>query len=107
MFVNGYVVDGHVPMNTVRKLLSEKPAIAGIALPGMPLGSPGMGGTKEAPFTIYAITKDGAEPEHLCDGMRAPQSQYAPCSASHCLLPRLVKCPRLPYGIKSRAFGHS
>ena len=62
MFVNGYVVDGHVPINTVRKLLSEKPAIAGIALPGMPLGSPGMGGTKEAPFTIYAITKDGADP---------------------------------------------
>jgi hypothetical protein len=62
MFVNGYVVDGHVPINTVRKLLSEKPAIAGVTLPGMPLGSPGMGGSKEGPFTIYAITKDGAAP---------------------------------------------
>ena len=62
MFVNGYVVDGLVPINTVRKLLSEKPAIAGITLPGMPLGSPGMGGSKEGPFTIYAITKDGAVP---------------------------------------------
>ena len=62
MFVNGYVVDGLVPINTVRKLLSEKLAIAGITLPGMPLGSPGMGGSKEGPFTIYAITKDGAVP---------------------------------------------
>ena len=62
MFVNGYVVDGLVPINTVRKLLSEKPAIAGITLPGMPLGSPGMGGSKEGPFTIYAITKDSAAP---------------------------------------------
>ena len=62
MFVNGYVIDGLVPINTVRKLLSEKPAIAGITLPGMPLGSPGMGGSKEGPFTIYAITKDGAVP---------------------------------------------
>ena len=62
MFVNGYVVDGLVPINTVRKLLSEKPAITGITLPGMPLGSPGMGGSKEGPFTIYAITKGGAAP---------------------------------------------
>jgi hypothetical protein len=62
MFVNGYVVDGHVPVATLNKLLSEKPAIAGITLPGMPLGSPGMGGSKEGPFTIYAVTKDGAPP---------------------------------------------
>jgi len=62
LFVNGYVVDGHVPVATVNKLLSEKPAIAGITLPGMPLGSPGMGGEKEGPFTIYAVTKDGAPP---------------------------------------------
>jgi len=62
LFVNGYVVDGHVPVATLNKLLTEKPAIAGITLPGMPLGSPGMGGSKEEPFTIYAVTKDGAPP---------------------------------------------
>jgi len=62
MFVNGYVVDGHVPVATLNKFLSEKPAIAGITLPGMPLGSPGMGGEKEGPFTIYAIPKDGKAP---------------------------------------------
>jgi hypothetical protein len=63
MFVGGYVVDGHVPVNTIRKLLSERPAIAGITLPGMPSGSPGMTGHKDGPFTIYAVTKDGMRPK--------------------------------------------
>jgi hypothetical protein len=61
-FIDGYVVDGHVPVATIRKLLSEKPAIAGIALPGMPLGSPGMGGEKNSTFVIYSVTKDGKAP---------------------------------------------
>src|SRR5712692_4816920 len=62
MFVDGYVIDGHVPVNVIRKLLSERPAVAGITLPGMPEGSPGMTGRKYGPFTIYAVTKDGAAP---------------------------------------------
>lgn len=62
MFIDGYVVDGHVPVNTVNKLLSERPAIAGITLPGMPMGSPGMTGAKTTPFTIYAVTNDGKAP---------------------------------------------
>lgn len=61
-FVDGYVVDGHVPVKTVKKLLSERPDIAGIALPGMPMGSPGMAGEKTESFTIYAVTKDGKAP---------------------------------------------
>ena len=63
MFVGNYVVDGHVPVNVIRKLLSERPSIAGITLPGMPLGSPGMTGTKTSTFTIYAVTKDGKAPK--------------------------------------------
>jgi hypothetical protein len=63
MFVDGYVIDGHVPISVIRKLLSERPAIAGIALPGMPEGSPGMSGRKTGQFTIYAVTKDGAPPK--------------------------------------------
>ena len=62
MFVEGYVVDGHVPAAIVRKLLAEKPAITGITLPGMPPGSPGMGGTKVESFVIYAFTRDGKAP---------------------------------------------
>jgi hypothetical protein len=62
MFVGGYIVDGLVPVDAIQKLLAEKPAIAGITLPGMPMGAPGMGGTKSDPFTIYAVYKDGRAP---------------------------------------------
>ena len=62
MFVDGYVVDGHVPVNVIRKILYERSAIAGITLPGMPTGSPGMTGRKDGPFTVYAIRNDGAAP---------------------------------------------
>jgi hypothetical protein len=53
--VDGYVVEGHVPINTLVRLLTEKPSIKGISLPGMPAGSPGMVGEKTGPFTIYEI----------------------------------------------------
>jgi hypothetical protein len=62
MFVDGYVVDGHVPVKVIRKLLSERPAIAGITLPGMPDGSPGMTGVKRELFIIYGVYKDGKKP---------------------------------------------
>ena len=58
-FIGDYVVDGHVPAEAIKKLLTEHPAIKGITLPGMPLGSPGMTGDKTEPFTIYAVGKDG------------------------------------------------
>ncbi len=58
MFVESYVVDGHVPVDVIKKLLSERPKIAGIALPGMPEGSPGMTGHKRETFVIYAVSKD-------------------------------------------------
>ena len=53
--VDDYVVSGHVPVNTVKRLLSERPPIKGVTLPGMPMGSPGMNGEKTEPFTIYEI----------------------------------------------------
>jgi len=62
MFIDGYVVDGHVPVKVIRKMLAERPDIAGITLPGMPEGSPGMTGRKSGPFTVYAVTKNGAPP---------------------------------------------
>jgi hypothetical protein len=59
--VDGYVIEGHMPVDLVKRLLAEKPAIKGISLPGMPAGSPGMGGEKTAPFTIYEIGGDPAK----------------------------------------------
>ncbi len=61
-FIGSYVVDGHVPVKTIRKLLDEKPAIAGITLPGMPPGSPGMFGEKTGSLTVYAMSRDGTPP---------------------------------------------
>lgn len=59
--VEGYVVEGHIPVGVIKKLLEKKPTIAGIALPGMPSGSPGMPGMKHAPFQIHAISLDGTD----------------------------------------------
>jgi hypothetical protein len=58
--VGGYVVEGHVPAEDIQRMLKERPAIAGIAVAGMPMGSPGMeqGGAKQ-PFLTMAFTKDG------------------------------------------------
>ncbi len=53
--IDGYVVSGHVPISVVTKLLQERPAIKGVTLAGMPLGSPGMGGKKNEPWKIYAV----------------------------------------------------
>jgi hypothetical protein len=64
-FIGDYVVDGHVPVEAIEKLLAEKPAIKGITLPGMPEGSPGMVGDKTGPFTIYAIDADGRSNEFM------------------------------------------
>ena len=60
--VGGYVVEGHVPVAAIRKLLKEQPAIAGISAPGMPMNSPGMGEIKKGTLTIYTVPKDGKEP---------------------------------------------
>lgn len=56
--MDGYVIEGHVPMEAVAKLRSEHPDIAGIALPGMPAGSPGMSGVKSSPFAVKTLAGD-------------------------------------------------
>lgn len=55
--IENYVVSGHVPIGTVKKLLTERPDIKGVTLPGMPMGSPGMSGEKTEPFEIYEVGK--------------------------------------------------
>lgn len=55
MLIGDYVVVGHVPAPVVNKLLRQQPDIRGIALAGMPLGSPGMGGQKSASFVIHTL----------------------------------------------------
>ena len=57
--VGDYVVEGHVPIEVIEKLVSEKPALRGIGLANMPSGSPGMPGAKQGLFQIYGFTEDG------------------------------------------------
>jgi hypothetical protein len=59
--VGRYVVEGHVPADVVQKMLREKPAIAGIAVPGMPAGSPGMEmGARKDRYDIVAFRANGS-----------------------------------------------
>ena len=56
--VAGYVIEGHVPADLIHKLLKEKPPIIGLAVPGMPAGSPGMEGKPE-PYEVMTFDKSG------------------------------------------------
>ena len=60
--IDGYVVEGHVPVGAISKMLKDKPDIVGISAPGMPQNSPGMGEMKKGTLTIYAVPKNGKEP---------------------------------------------
>lgn len=57
--VDGYVVEGHVPADVIQRLLKERPVVAGIAVPGMPMGSPGMEGPTRERFDVLAFEKSG------------------------------------------------
>lgn len=58
--INGYVVEGHVPVQDVVRMLEESPDIAGIAVPGMPIGSPGMEmGNQIEPYVVLSFGTSG------------------------------------------------
>ena len=57
--VEGYVIEGHVPARDIKRLLEEKPAVAGLAVPGMPMGSPGMEGAYEDPYVVISFQQKG------------------------------------------------
>lgn len=57
--VNGYVVEGHVPAEDIIRMLKEKPQIAGIFVPGMPIGSPGMEGPNAEKYDVVALDAAG------------------------------------------------
>lgn len=57
--VSGYVVEGHVPADLIHKLLRERPKVAGLAVPGMPMGSPGMEGARKDPYDVLSFDAKG------------------------------------------------
>lgn len=62
--VGGYVIEGHVPVREIRRLLREKPAAVGLAVPGMPVGSPGMDGpaynNRQDRYDVLLVARDGS-----------------------------------------------
>lgn len=57
--VEGYVIEGHVPARELERLLAERPDAKGLAVPGMPAGSPGMEGGAPEPFDVLLFSADG------------------------------------------------
>ncbi len=59
--VDGYIIEGHVPVEDIERLLAERPDITGLAVPGMPVGSPGMEveGAPEQPYDVIAFGEGG------------------------------------------------
>jgi hypothetical protein len=57
--VDKYVIEGHVPASVIKKFLAEKSSSLGLAVPGMPIGSPGMEGGKAEPYNVLAFERDG------------------------------------------------
>lgn len=62
--IGGYAIEGHVPVREIRRLLKEQPAAVGLAVPGMPVGSPGMDGAlygnRKDPYSVMLLAKDGS-----------------------------------------------
>ena len=57
--IDGYVIEGHVPAEDILRLLAARPPIKGIAVPGMPMGSPGMEGPNPQPYDVIAFDDNG------------------------------------------------
>ena len=58
--MQGYVIEGHVPADLIQRLLKERPDVAGLAVPGMPVGSPGMEGGAPEHYKVFAFDAKGA-----------------------------------------------
>lgn len=58
--VDGYVIEGHVPADVIARLLDQRPDVLGLAVPGMPMGSPGMEGSTVQRYDVIAFGRDGS-----------------------------------------------
>jgi len=58
--IGDYVIEGHVPAQDIKRLLAENLDVVGLAVPGMPAGSPGMEGPRKESYAVYTFSKDGA-----------------------------------------------
>jgi hypothetical protein len=66
--IDGYVIEGHVPVEDVLRLLEERPDIVGLSVPDMPIGSPGMEGPNPVRYHVLAFTKEGNSETYASHG---------------------------------------
>lgn len=64
-FMGDYVVEGHVPLPAISRLLNERPKVLGIAVPGMPAGSPGMPTVNPEPYQVFTFAADGGQSVYM------------------------------------------
>lgn len=57
--IDGYAIEGHVPAREIKRLLTERPKARGLAVPGMPAGSPGMEDSRSVPYDVLLVLPDG------------------------------------------------
>ena len=57
--IGGYIIEGHVPADDIKRLLKERPDVAGLTVPGMPMGSPGMEGHRQDSYDVLTFTRTG------------------------------------------------
>jgi len=58
--IDGYAIEGHVPVREIKRLLAERPKARGLAVPDMPGGSPGMEGNRSVPYEVFLVLADGS-----------------------------------------------
>ena len=78
--VGGYLVEGHVPAEDIRRLLETKPDVAGLAVPGMPIGSPGMEGPNPERYDVLEFKRDGSTAvfaTHGPDSAQTPSQDHS------------------------------
>jgi hypothetical protein len=68
--IDGYFVEGHVPFEDIRRMLAERPAALGIAVPGMPQGSPGMESPNPQAYSVNLVGRDGSTTEYARHNVR-------------------------------------
>jgi hypothetical protein len=59
--IDGYAIEGHVPAREIKRLLAERPKARGLAVPGMPHGSPGMDSDRAVPYGVILVLADGSQ----------------------------------------------
>jgi hypothetical protein len=62
--IDGYVIEGHVPVDAIARLLKEKPPIIGLSVPGMPPGSPGMESPNPRSYSVLTFDRNGRVTEY-------------------------------------------